>query len=207
MAFLNRFLFFIMLAGLFGVTLFLLRENERAVSAEARASALSAQMERMRNEKGNAITELETSLMEKDVTLADQQAEYNRLFLEKSDEIEKLKLEAAETKERYEDFLTEKNAEIAALEKTIRDEAKKSEERLSKKNSELSEIGSQLKDVSANLSRVLKEKEVAETRIRQDERKLLDLEYALRRLELEKSQAQAAQALTPTTTSAKLAYD
>lgn len=206
MSIINKLIFFMLLAGTAVLAMLLLRENERAVSAEARVSGLASQMEKMRNEKGNAITDLEMRITELQTDLADAQLQYNRMFLEKSDELEKEKLLLSDTRERYEKFLTEKNSEIVKLEQTIRDEAKKSEDRLAKKNAEISELGSQLKDISANLSRVLKEKEEAEARIRQDERKLLDLEYALRRLELEKAQSQT-QTLPQSGPAAKLAYD
>lgn len=160
-----------------------IRENGRAMAAEAKLKDLQEKVDTLRNEKNDVTSELQNDVDELNMKLKDAAARYDSLMAQKSDELNKLNsLKEQETAD-HEAALKSKNDEMSSLETKSKADADKYFVQNKEKNEEISDLGSKLQDVSTKLAGCLKKIQTLEAKDAANEETIAELRSNLKKLE------------------------
>ena len=186
----NKTLFFCV--GVIIVLLFfLLRENEGRIVAESQFKNIQFKAASVINEKGNAISELETTVGENQAKMQQMQEESEKTLAEKNEEMSKTAADFEQKAAQAEEEINQKIKSIADLETQMKENSDRFGKTIKKKNAELSEIGEELRKTTERLAQTLKKQETLESENFSRQTQLENLQRQVQSLKDAKAHADA----------------
>ena len=180
-----------------------MRENEGRVAAEAQLKNLQFKATTVINEKGNAISELETQVGEAQAKMQAMREQSDEALSAKDQEMAAFKAETERKQAQYEEEIHQKDQALNSLEANLKDTTARFDGELKKKNADIADLGEQLRKTTERLAATLKKQQSLESEnlnLRAGgeglERQVQALKAEKTRLEIEAKNTQVRTAIT-----------
>ena len=179
----QRFAVLSAVAAIFVLGFFLIKENGRAIAAEAKVKELQVKMDSLANDKVDLSTEYQNEIDGLNIKLKDAAEKYEALMNQKNDELSRLGIQLQDESAKHEAAFKEKSEQMAALEAKSETEADRLNAELKEKSAQISDLGSKLQELSTKLASSLKKNEAVEAQNLAARKRIDELELLLKKSE------------------------